>query len=187
MRLLLGGLLLSYLASAAVPVLAADDFKLEPGFALLFNGKDLTGWKEKSGGAALDGKIEAYKGRFTVKDGVLVIDPKVKGDVRIMTTREFTGDMHLKFEYKPGEACNNDLFLRGTKFDIIPGNNENKNVKKGKWTEFEIIITGDKIEFKNAGEVQRSAKTKNDRSAFEIRAELGAIEFRRIRVMGGSK
>ena len=154
MRLLLGGLLLSYLASTAAPVLAADDFKLEPGFTLLFNGKDLTGWKEKSGGAVLDGKTEAYKGRFTVKDGVLVIDPKVKGDVRVMTTREFTGDMHLKFEYKPGEACNNDLFLRGTKFDIIPGNKENKNVKKGEWTEFEIIIAGDKIEFKNAGEVQ---------------------------------
>jgi hypothetical protein len=28
---------------------AADDFKLEPGFTLLFNGKNLDGWKEASG------------------------------------------------------------------------------------------------------------------------------------------
>jgi hypothetical protein len=59
---------------------------------LLFNGKDLSGWVEKTGGAALDGKAEAYKGRFAVKDGAVVIDPKVKGDVRIVTAREFAGE-----------------------------------------------------------------------------------------------
>src|SRR5438477_5772480 len=86
----------------------ADDFKIEPGFTPLFNGKDLSGWKEKSGGASLEGKTEAYKGRFTVKDDLVIIDPKVKGDVRIMTNREFAGDVHIKFDYLPGPGCNND-------------------------------------------------------------------------------
>src|SRR5437899_7980347 len=117
MRLLSRGLILAALLAA--PCLSrADDFKLEPGFTLLFNGKDLTGWKEKTGGASLEGKTEAYKGRFTIKDDVVTIDPKVKGDVRIMTTREFAGDVHIKFEYMPGPGCNNDLFLRGQKFDL---------------------------------------------------------------------
>jgi Domain of Unknown Function (DUF1080) len=189
MRILSCGLFLAFLAfiGSAAPGLAADDFKIEPGFTLLLNGKDLTGWKEKNGGASLDGKTDAYKGRFTMKDDVLVINPKVKGDVRIMTAREFAGDVHITFAYKPGKGCNNDLFLRGQKFDIIPGNKENKNVKEGEWNEFEIIIKGDKIEFKNGGEVQRTGKTKNDSTVFEMRAEFGPIEFRRMRVMGGTK
>jgi hypothetical protein len=179
--LLIGSVLLA-LASAA----HADDFKLEEGFTPLFNGKDLTGWKEKKGGVSLDGKTEAYKGRFTVKDGILVIDPKVRGDVRIMTAREFSGDVHLKFDYKPGKGCNNDLFLRGQKFDIKTP--DVKNLKEDEWNSFEIIIKGDKMEYRNNGEVQRTAKVKNDSSTvFEVRAEFGPIEFRRMRVQGGAK
>jgi len=182
MRMLSCGLFLTCLAGVA---LAADDFKLEPGFTLLFNGKDLSGWKEKTGGASLDAKTEAYKGRFTVKGDVVVIDPKVKGDVRIMTVREFPGDVHIKFDYKPGKGCNNDLFLRGTKFDIKTP--DIKNLKQDEWNQFEIIIKGDKIEFKNNGEVQRMGTVKSASSPFEIRAEFGPIEYRHLRVMGGTK
>jgi hypothetical protein len=179
MRVLICGLLL------IVPgIAAADDFKPEEGFTLLID-KDLTGWKEKSGGASLDGKTEAYKGRFTLKDGVLTIDPKVKGDVRIMTTREFAGDVHIKFDYKPGKGCNNDLFLRGSKFDIKTP--DIKNLKQDEWNQFEIIIKGDKIEYLNNGESQRKNSVKPAATVFEIRAEFGPVEFRRLRVMGGSK
>src|SRR5256885_6581569 len=94
-----------------------DDFKPEDGFTLLFNGKDLTGWKTTKG-ESLDGKTEAYNGRFKAADGVLTIDPKVKGDVRIETQKEFGKDVHIKFDFLPGEGCNNDLFLRGLKFDL---------------------------------------------------------------------
>ena len=176
MRTLSFGLILFLVAS---PCKAADDFELEPGFTLLLNGKDLTGWKEKKGDVALDGKTEAYKGRFTVKDTTLVIDPKVKGDVRITTTREFAKDVHIKFDYKPGKACNNDLFLRGHKFDLVKS--DVKNMKEGEWNHFEIVIKGDKIEFLNNGEVQRKGTVKNPSTVFEIRAEFGEIEFRRMR------
>jgi Domain of Unknown Function (DUF1080) len=187
MRTLSCGLSLACLAvvASASPTRAADDFKLEPGFTLLINGKDLTGWKEKNGGASLDGKTEAYKGRFALKDEILVLDPKVKGDVRIMTAQEFANDVHIKFEYKPGPGCNNDLFLRGSKFDIKTP--DVKNLKEGEWNEFEIIIKGDMIEYKNNGEVQRTNKVKTDSSVFELRAEFGPIEYRHLRVMGGKK
>src|SRR5438034_2065996 len=93
-----------------MPLLSADDFKLEPGFTLLFNGKNLDGWKEASGKKeALDGKTEAYKGRFKVTDGKLVYDPAVKGDLYIETAREFGKDVHIKFDFKPGPKCNNDF------------------------------------------------------------------------------
>src|SRR5690242_8300964 len=136
---------LSHMLLFAVPMLlapsplrAADDFKLEPGFTLLFNGKNLDGWKEAGGKKeSLDGKTEAYKGRFKVVDGRLVYDPDVKGDLYIETAKEFGKDVHIKFDFKAGPKCNNDVFLRGTKFDIIPGNKENKNVKEGEWHTFE--------------------------------------------------
>ena len=139
---------LSVAAALLLPAafVSAEEFKLEPGFTLLFNGKNLDGWKEASGKKeALDGKTEAYNGRFKVVEGKLVYDPAVKGDLYIETTKEFGKDVHIKFDFKPGPKCNNDVFLRGTKFDIIPGNPENKNVKEGEWYTFEIIIIGTKI------------------------------------------
>ena len=181
MRILTCGLLLTCLTLAA----AADDFKPEPGFTSLFNGKDLAGWKEKQGGTSLDGKTEAYKGRFKVKDGVLVIDPKIKGDVRIVTNRQFAGDVRIRFDYRPGPGCNNDLFLRGHKFDLKKP--DVKNLKEGEWNQFEILIKGDSIEFRNNGEVQRKGTVKSKSTPFGIRAELGPVEFLRLRVMGGEK
>ena len=77
MRVLFGGLFLAGLAVLTLVSggVAADDFKLEPGFTLLFNGKDLSGWKLK-GGDSLEGKTESPTKRFVVIDGNLVIDPK---------------------------------------------------------------------------------------------------------------
>jgi hypothetical protein len=179
MRTLLAG---AILALATTVLFAADEFPLEPGYTLLFNGKSLDGWKTKTGGQSLDGKTEAYKGRFKVEDGVLTIDPSVKGDVRIMTARSFDGDVHIKFDFKPDAKCNNDLFLRGQKFDLVKSNV--KNMKEGEWNEFEIVVAGDMIEFKNNGEKQRSAKVKPG-GTFEIRAEFGSVQFRRMRAKVG--
>src|SRR6266536_322216 len=102
MRVLSFALLLAGLALVAAPRSApADDFKPEPGYVLLFNGKNLDGWKTQKG-EALEGKTEAYKGRFKVSGGELVIDPKVRGDVKIFTTKALKGDLSIKFEFFPG-------------------------------------------------------------------------------------
>ncbi|HYT89681.1 MAG TPA: DUF1080 domain-containing protein [Gemmataceae bacterium] len=162
---------------------AGGDFKLEPGFTLLFNGKNLDGWREAKGKKdALDGKTEAYNGRFKVVDGKLVYDPAVKGDRYIETVREFGKDVHIKFEFNPGPKCNNDLFLRGTKFDIVPGNKENKTVKEGEWYTMEIVVKGDKIEHKINGATVRTSKAGAKATPFMLRAEFGAIQIKNIRV-----
>ena len=183
MRMLTGGLLLlGLILAGSSPSSGADDFKLEEGFTLLFNGKNLDGWKTKTGNEPLDGKTEAYKGRFKVMDEKLFLDPSVKGDVIINTAKEFGKDVHIKFDFKPGPKCNNDLFLRGTKFDIIPGNKENKNVKEGEWHTFEIIITGDKIEHKINGETARRSRAGSKATPLMLRAEHGSIEVKNVRV-----
>ena len=116
-------------------------------------------------------------------DGVLIIDPAAKGDLKIFTTKEFAKDVHLKFDFKAGEKCNNDLFFRGTKFDIKLGD---KFIKEGAWNAFEIIVTGDKVEFKCNGESIKTMPAKGDKSDLGLRAEFGAIQFRHIRIKEGS-
>lgn len=157
---------------------AAEDFKPEPGFALLFNGKDLDGWATK-GGESLDGKTEAANGRFKVVDGVLVLDPKVRGDVTINTAKKLGKDVHIKFEFLPGPGCNNDLFFRGLKFDIRKG--DVKNMKEGEWNELEIVVRGDRAEFRCNGQVLRTAAVKAASSPLGVRAEFGPIQIRRLR------
>jgi hypothetical protein len=176
-----------FVAAALLALLAGDltagDFKLEPGFTLLFNGKNLDGWRQAKGKKeSLDGKTEAYNGRFKVVDGKLVYDPAVKGDLYIETVKEFGKDVHIKFDFNPGPKCNNDIFLRGTKFDIIPGNKENKNVKEGTWYTMEIIVQGDKIEHKIDGETVRTSKAGAKATPLMLRAEFGAIAIKNIRV-----
>lgn len=184
MRLLACCLLLTAPAALA----AADEFKLESGFELMFNGKDFTGWKTLAAkdkpSEPLDGKTEAFGGRFKIKDGEMVIDPKVKGDVRIETVKEFAREVTVRFEFFPDEKCNNDLFFRGQKFDLSTQNV--KNMKIGQWNPIEITLVGGKIEFKVNGEVVRSVATKNEKSTFGIRAEFGAIRIRHLRVREGS-
>lgn len=177
------------LALLAPSRVGADDkakFELEDGFELLFNGKDLTGWKEFSDKKeSLKGKTEAYKGRFKVSEGKIVIDPTVKGDKHIETERQFGKDAHIKFDFKPGPKCNNDLFIRGSKFDVNPTAKELKDVKEGEWHAFEIVITGDKIEHKVNGKTVRSAKTgtkdAEKSTSFRIRAEFGEMEIKNVR------
>jgi len=173
-----------------------DKFKLEEGFELLFNGKDLTGWKEFSGKdkASLKGKTEAFRGRFKVKEGMLVIDPSVKGDVHIETEKAFelTHDLVIKFDFKPGPKCNNDLFIFGTTFDIVPGKGATTAVKEGQWHTFEIATTQEKfswVRHKIDGVKVFGAKItkKADMTTpVRIRAEFGSLEIKNVRMKKGS-
>lgn len=168
------------LVVSSTPIKGSDDFKPEPGFVSFFNGKNLDGWKTKKGNEPLDGQTEAYKGRFKVAEGKLIIDPKVKGDVVITSVKEWAKDVHIKLEFLPGQGCNNDLFFRGNKFDLTKGNV--KNLKPDDWNELEIIAKGGVVEFKNNGETQRKATAnKGGTNSLGIRAEFGHIQLRRLR------
>ena len=172
----------SFLATALGLLLAASlcfaEPKADSGFTLLFNGKDFSGWKMNKTNEPLEGKTDAGKMRFIAKDGILMIDPKAKGDLTINTVQDFEKDVHIKFEYKPDAKCNNDLFLRGMKFDIKKG--DVKNIKFDDWNSFEIILKGDSAEFKNNGELQKMMKAKPGKTPFGLRAEFGGIEFKNL-------
>ena len=156
---------------------AGEDFKLEPGFVLLFNGKNLDGWKTQKG-ESLEGKTEAYNNRFKVEGGKLILDPKVKTIVIINTAKEFPKDVTFRFDFLPGPGCNNDLYFRGHKFDLVP---KLKGFKEGEWNKLEITAQGDKVEFKVNGEAGKTAKTAAN-NLLAIRAEFGPMEIKNIRV-----
>ncbi len=173
------------LAGAACAAVAADEFKLEPGFKLLFSGKNLDGWQTKAAKDGkplpLDGKTDAYDKRFTVADGELVIDPKVKGDRYIESVRQFSGDFTIRFDFKPDEKCNNDLLFLGTKFDINPTAKALKGIKVNEWNAMEIAVKGGEVEYKLNGETVGTQKTKGDKGPFSIRAEFGGIAIKNLR------
>ena len=178
---------LVFVAATSAVVVAADDFKLEPGFKLLFNGKNLDGWRTKAAGKdgkaeSLDGKTDAYAGRYKVVGGELVIDPKVKGDRYIETAQELGGDIAIRFDFNPGEGCNNDLLYRGTKFDIKAGEKGGlKGVKVGAWNKAEVVVKGGSADFLVNGEKMGTQKTKTDKGVFTIRAEFGPIVIKNLR------
>jgi hypothetical protein len=172
-------------------VVAADEFKLEAGYKLLFNGKNLDGWQTKASGKdgkseALEGKAEAFKGRFKVADGELVIDPKVKGDSYIETVQQLSGDFTIRYDFKPGDGCNNDTLLLGTKFDIKVGSKDAvKGVKAGEWNKLEIVVKGGSADFLVNGEKAATQKTKGAKGPLILRAEFGPISYKNIRVSEG--
>ncbi len=171
-------------AALALALLLAADPK-EEGFTPLFNGKDLSGWqiaanKDKDkGGESLDKKAESPTKRYVVTDGVIVIDPKVKGDMVLLTDKKFEKDAHIKFEFKPGKGCNNDLYFRGLKFDINPDGV--KAIKLDEWNTLEIVAKGEEAEVKVNGESVKKFKVKGT-TPFGIRAEFGPVEIKNIRV-----
>jgi hypothetical protein len=178
------------LCVSALAASAADDFKLESGFALLFDGKALDGWQQRADTkkdkdakpVLLAGKTDAYDKRFVVTNGELVIDPKVKGDRYIETVRQFAGDFTVRFDFKPGEGCNNDVLLLGTKFDIKAGAKGGlKDVKVDEWHKFEVNVKGGSAEFLINGTKAATQKTKGDKGPLTLRAEFGPMTVKNVR------
>jgi len=175
----------SIYAIALIPLIAIAAEEPTP-MPLL--GKTLDGWKAKKTGESFDGKTTAYKGRFTLAEGVLTIDPKVKGDVILETVREFKGDVTLTVEFKPGKGCNNDVFFRGQKFDLVPEGGKGKGlagVKEAEWSTLEIVVEGQTFVIRVNGKEARKGKTKSLASPLGLRAEFGPIAFRNLRVKQG--
>lgn len=118
-----------------------DAFEIEPGFEMLFNGKDLTGWRfrpttEKmlqsrsrwlsrdpenapawpivTDPISLDGKTASEDGRYLAKNGRLVVTtpPEGRKIQQLWTAREFPNDFTLKLEFRATPNADSGVFLR---------------------------------------------------------------------------
>lgn len=118
-----------------------DVFVLEPGFRVLFNGKNLTGWgyrptteEEKksarnwqardpnaaewpfvSEAVDFDGKVASADGRYVAKNGRLIVTTPVEGRKiqKIWTLEEFSSDFVLKLEFRATPNADSGVYVRG--------------------------------------------------------------------------
>jgi hypothetical protein len=118
-----------------------DDFKPEPGFEMLFNGRELTGWgyrpttEEDRASIAgwkkadpnmppwpivetaesFDGKAASPDGRFRAINGRIVVTTPVEGRKiqKLLTTADFPGNFTLRLEFRATPNADSGVYLRG--------------------------------------------------------------------------
>jgi hypothetical protein len=126
---------------------AADDFKLEEGYTMLFNGKDLTGWRYSGiKGKEMDGKTETPDKRFMVVDGIIVVDGKGGGD--LFTVRDYNKDFNLKLEFRAAPKADSGLYLRSVPAQLqvrdypTVGPYKKAKFNSGDWNELDVTVKG---------------------------------------------
>ena len=179
------------LVSVALTVARADDFKLEPGFASLFNGKDLTGWGYQTNN--FDGKTGSDDRRYTARNGMLVVNPHLAEAGprlrQLWTTREFPKDFILKLEFRAAVNADSGIFIRKPQLQcrdyLVAGPEPYKLLKKYKpqdWNEIVVTVTNGVAHCTCNGEVLEAALKVPDTGPIGLEGDRGQMEYRRIRL-----
>jgi|SRR5262245_36031232 len=168
----------------------AEDPKPEPGTVVLFNGKDLTGWgykgKDKGKFESFDGKTESSDKRYSVKDGILVVNPG-KGIAQLWTAESFPKDFELRLEFRAEKNADSGLFIRGPQLQVrdylVAG--PFKDLKKYKpqdWNEIVVVVKGEVAHCTCNGEVLEEKKKVPATGPIGLEADRGQMEYRKIRL-----
>ena len=175
------------LSLAALSTARAEDFQLEPGYISLFNGHDLTGWGYNKTNH-FDGKTASDDGRYSAKDGILIVHPRTPRLMQILwTTREFPKDFHLKLEFRAEVNADSGIFIRKPQLQcrdyLVAG--PYKDLKKYKpqdWNEIEITVKDGVAHCTCNGEVLEDALKVPATGPIGLEGDRGQMEYRRIRV-----
>lgn len=186
-------ILCSVLLATVVAASQAADFKPEPGFDLIHNGRDLTGWgyKDQDGKVTtFDGKTATPDGRYTAGDGILVVHPMPDGTRKmqiIWTAREFPKNFQLKLEFRAGVNADSGIFLRKPQLQcrdyLVAG--PYKQLKKYKpqdWNEIEVVVRDNVAHCTCNGEVLEAALKLPATGGIGLEADRGQMEYRRVRI-----
>ncbi len=168
----------------ASPFKTEPAFTLEPGFKLLFNGTDLTGWHYKNG-PALDGKTQASDGRYTARDGRIVVNPG-KGTAQLWTVREFPRDFVLKLQFRAGANADSGIFIRGPQLQcrdyLVAGPYKDlQHYKPQDWNDVEVVVNGNSATCTCNGEPLKFSDLPAT-GPIGLEADRGQMEYRRIRI-----
>lgn len=160
----------------------------EPAASELFNGKDLTGWGYLKGGKfeSFDGKTEASDKRYSVKDGVLVVNPG-KGTHQLWTEAKFPADFELKLEFRAEVNADSGLFVRGPQLQVrdylVAGPyNDLKKYKPQDWNEIVVVVKGESAHCTCNGEVLNANMKVPATGPIGLEADRGQMEYRKIRI-----
>jgi hypothetical protein len=160
----------------------------EPGFTSLFNGKDLTGWGY-SATEKFDGKTDASDGRYTAKDGILVVNPQKDGPKlrQLWTSKEFPKDFELRLEFRAAVNADSGIFLRKPQLQcrdyLVAGPyKELKKYKPQDWNEVIVTVKDGVAHCTCNGEVLEAALKLPATGPVGLEADRGQMEYRNIRI-----
>jgi hypothetical protein len=199
------------LATLGLLETAPDDFTPEPGFEVLFNGKDLTGWmiqaNAKPGtepppvkhGAAgrplftqdidLAGKTSSPDGRYVALNGRLIVTTPVEGRrfQQMWTTRQFPDDFVLKLEFRATPNADSGVFIRKPQLQCrdypLAGPYQNlERYKPQDWNELVVTVTGGSAHCTCNGEVLEADFKLPPTGPIGLEGDRGQMEYRRIRI-----
>jgi hypothetical protein len=179
--------LIGFLAVAAAPrAQAADDFKPEPGYVLLFNGKDLTGWGYLTNN--FDGKTESDDARYSAADGILTVHPHTPRKLAQMwTTQQFSNDFNLKLEFRAATNADSGIFIRKPQLQcrdyLVAGPYKDlKKYKPQEWNEIDITVTNNIAYCTCNGEVLTNALPVPATGPIGLEGDRGRMDYRHIRL-----
>ena len=184
------------LAAFSVTVAAlADDWKPEPGFTSLYNGKDLTGWgyrdKEQKVLETFDAKAEASDGRYTAKGESLTVNPQdeARGPRlrQLWSTKEFPKNFILKIEFRAAVNADSGIFLRKPQLQcrdyLVAGPyKELKAYKPQDWNQIIVTVKDGVAHCTCNGEVLEAALKLPETGPIGLEADRGTMEYRRIQI-----
>ena len=168
------GLMVGIAALGTAGVRAADDFKPEPGFVRLDNGKDLTGWTGKTEG-------------WSVVDGAIHLDAKkAKGD--IYSEKTHSGNVIIRMQFRATPNADSGVYVHGKQLQVRDypkaGPKEYAKPAKpaGQWNDLEFDITNGVAVVKLNGEViEKAWKIGGDaKKGIGLQRERGDFDYRNI-------
>lgn len=151
----------------------------------LFNGKDLTGWGYKTG-ETFDGKTESIDKRYSVKDGILTVNPG-EGIRQLWTTAKFPGNFELRLEFRAGVKADSGLFVRGPQLQVrdyitVGPYKDLKKYKPQDWNEVVVVVKDGVGHCTCNGEVLNAAMKIPADGGIGLEADKGTLEYRNIRL-----
>ena len=189
------------LASLA-SVVQADDWRPEPGFRSLFNGRDLTGWSFRARTErnsprvgeiveTFDGKAESSDaGRYSARDGVLTVNfPKGKESLisGLYTVEDFPEDFTLKLEFRASVNADSGIFLRKPQLQcrdyLVAGPYKGlARYKPQDWNQVEVVVKGGVARCTCNGEVLEPEFKLPETGPIGLECDRGQMEYRRIQI-----
>ena len=182
--------------SAAIrPILAThgfienepDDFKIEPGYRSLFNGRDLTGWGYKTNN--FDGKATSNDGRYVAKNGRLIVTTPSEGRKisQLYTTEKFPKNFTLKLEFRATPNADSGIFIRQPQLQcrdyLLAGPYKTlKSYKPQEWNEVVAVVKDNVAYCTCNGEVLEAAYKLPATGPIGLEGDRGQMEYRRIRI-----
>lgn len=172
----------------------ADDFRCEPGFEPLFNGRDLTGWGYRDQPTLekqldLDGRTTSPDGRYVAKNGRIVVTtpPEGRRVEQLWTTREFPDDFELRLEFRATPTADSGVFIRAPQlqcrdYSLAGPYKELKSYKPQDWNELVVKVDDGVAHCTCNGEVLEQALGLPTSGPIGLEGDSGQLEYRRIRV-----